>query len=95
MLPEGCYAIQNDSLYLGGVLFAGSRGWQIPGEPEGDSERTGCAENCDKLFLSEPCSKFYGKRHEQNKRNVSGKGSDCCFFCIVKIILKNKIVDRN
>ncbi len=38
MLPEGSYAIQNDSLCLNGLLFAGSRGWQIPGEPEGDSD---------------------------------------------------------
>ena len=38
VLPEGCYALQNDSMLLDGVLFAGSRGWQIPGEPEGDSD---------------------------------------------------------
>lgn len=37
-LPEGCYALQNDSLMLDGVLFAGSRGWTIPAEPEGDSD---------------------------------------------------------
>lgn len=37
-LPEGCYALQNDSMLLDGVLFAGSRGWQIPGEPDGDSD---------------------------------------------------------
>ena len=37
-LREGCFAIQNDSLYLDGVLFAGSRGWQIPGELAGDSD---------------------------------------------------------
>ena len=38
VLPEGCYALQNDSVLLDGVLFAGSRGWQIPGEPDGDSD---------------------------------------------------------
>ena len=37
-LPEGCYAIQNDCLFMDGLLFAGSRGWQIPAEPEGDSD---------------------------------------------------------
>lgn len=37
-LPEGCYALQNDSLMIGGLLFAGSRGWQIPMEPEGESD---------------------------------------------------------
>ena len=38
MLPEGCFALQNDSLLLDGVLFAGSRGWTIPAEPDGDSD---------------------------------------------------------
>ena len=38
MLGENCFAIQNDSLYLDGVLFAGSRGWQIPAEAAGDSD---------------------------------------------------------
>ena len=37
-LPEGCQAIQNDSVLLDGVLFAGSRGWTIPAEAEGDSD---------------------------------------------------------
>lgn len=37
-LPEGCFALQNDSMLLNGVLFAGSRGWQIPSEPDGDSD---------------------------------------------------------
>lgn len=37
-LPEGCFALQNDSLEMDGVLFAGSRGWQIPNEPDGDSD---------------------------------------------------------
>lgn len=37
-LPEGCYALQNDSLMMDGLLFAGSRGWQIPLEPEGESD---------------------------------------------------------
>ena len=29
-LPEGMYALQNDSLELDGVLYAGSRGWTLP-----------------------------------------------------------------
>lgn len=37
-LPEGCFALQNDSILLDGVLYAGSRGWQIPGEPDGESD---------------------------------------------------------
>ena len=30
-LPEGMYALQNDSLLMDGRLYAGSRGWAIPG----------------------------------------------------------------
>jgi len=37
-LPEGCFALQNDSMLMDGLLFAGSRGWQIPAEPDGDSD---------------------------------------------------------
>ena len=37
-LPEGCFALQNDSVLLDDMLFAGSRGWQIPAEPEGESD---------------------------------------------------------
>ena len=31
-LPPNCYALQNDALLLDGVLYAGSRGWLLPGE---------------------------------------------------------------
>lgn len=31
-LPEGFFAIQNDCVMLDGILFAGSRGWLLPGE---------------------------------------------------------------
>ncbi len=31
-LPEGTYALQNDSILLNGRLYAGSRGWIIPTE---------------------------------------------------------------
>ena len=36
-LGEGMYALQNDSLLIDGRLYAGSRGWTIPG-PEADAE---------------------------------------------------------
>ena len=36
-LPGGMYALQNDSLILGGRLYAGSRGWMLPG-PELDED---------------------------------------------------------
>ena len=38
MLPEGSYALQNDSLLLDGRLFAGSRGWTIPADPDGEGD---------------------------------------------------------
>ena len=37
-LPDGCCALQNDSVMLDGMLFAGSRGWTIPAEADGDSD---------------------------------------------------------
>ena len=30
-LPEGMFALQNDSMLIGGRLYAGSRGWMLPG----------------------------------------------------------------
>lgn len=30
-LGPGMYALQNDSLFIGGRLYAGSRGWMLPG----------------------------------------------------------------
>lgn len=30
-LPEGMYALQNDAILLEGVLYAGTRGWALPG----------------------------------------------------------------
>lgn len=38
-LPEGMYAIQNDSLLIDGRLYAGSRGWTLPG-PDATEEDT-------------------------------------------------------
>lgn len=31
VLPKGMYALQNDALRLGGVVIAGTRGWNCPG----------------------------------------------------------------
>ena len=31
-LPAGMYALQNDAMILDGFLFAGSRGWTVPGQ---------------------------------------------------------------
>ena len=36
-MPEGMYALQNDSMLIGGRLYAGSRGWTLPG-PDGTEE---------------------------------------------------------
>ena len=38
LLPEGSYALQNDSIMLDGVLIAGSRGWTIPSDADGESD---------------------------------------------------------
>ena len=35
-LPEGMYALQNDAMLLDGVLFAGTRGWNLATEPDAD-----------------------------------------------------------
>lgn len=37
-LPENCYAVQNDAIKIGEYVIAGSRGWTIPAEPDGDSD---------------------------------------------------------
>ena len=37
-LKAGCFAIQNDSLFLDGMLFAGSRGWLLPTDETSDSD---------------------------------------------------------
>lgn len=37
-LPEGMFALQNDSLLLDGRLYAGSRGWMLPGEALGEDD---------------------------------------------------------
>ena len=37
-LPQGVYALQNDSLVFGGVAVAGTRGWLAPGNPEYSSK---------------------------------------------------------
>ena len=38
LLPEGMYAIQNDAMLLDGILFGGSRGWQIPSDADHESD---------------------------------------------------------
>ncbi len=37
-LPEGMYALQNDSLLIGGRLYAGTRGWMLPGPELSDDD---------------------------------------------------------
>ena len=34
MLPENCFALQNDSLRFNGVVICGSRCWSVPGSPD-------------------------------------------------------------
>lgn len=45
-LPEGCYALQNDALMFGGVLFCGTRGWTCPND-------TNFTAQDEKLYLRE------------------------------------------
>ena len=35
-LPDGFYALQNDAIKLGSVVFCGSRGWAVEGSPDFD-----------------------------------------------------------
>ena len=37
-LPEGSYALQNDSMLIGGRLYAGSRGWTLPGDETSEED---------------------------------------------------------
>ena len=34
MLPENCFALQNDSIRVDGVVICGSRCWSVPGSPD-------------------------------------------------------------
>ena len=38
VLPEGCYALQNDALVLSGVCFAGTRGWTVLAPGQGNPQ---------------------------------------------------------
>jgi predicted phosphohydrolase len=46
MLPEGFYALQNDSIRFDGVVVCGSRCWSVPGSPDFN-------EQDNKLYLRE------------------------------------------
>ena len=37
-LPEGMYALQNDAMEMDGIVFAGSRGWTLPGSEAATGE---------------------------------------------------------
>ena len=39
VLGEGMFALQNDSVLIGGRLYAGSRGWTLPGPDCTDDDR--------------------------------------------------------
>jgi len=70
MLPEGCYALQNDSIMLDGMLFAGSRGWLIPGDPEGDSDDA-------RIYRRER------QRLEMSLANARAKDQDATLICMM------------
>ena len=38
IMPENCFALQNDSIGFDGVVICGSRGWAVPGSPDFDEK---------------------------------------------------------
>jgi len=64
-LPPGMYALQNDSLALGGVMFCGSRGWLFPTEglPLEEQDQKIFAREVERLRIS----------LEHAKKNASGR----------------------
>lgn len=52
MLPPGMYAIQNDAVFIDGLLFAGSRGWLMPAMAEGDDDAKIYARELIRLEMS-------------------------------------------
>lgn len=38
-LPDGMFALQNDSLLIDGRLYAGSRGWMLPGPEQSEDDQ--------------------------------------------------------
>lgn len=38
VMPENCFALQNDSMKFGDVVICGSRGWAVPGSPDFDEK---------------------------------------------------------
>lgn len=51
--PEGCYAIQNDSLKIGKYVFCGTRGWAVPEkEPYTEEDKKMLNRECIRLELS-------------------------------------------
>lgn len=38
IMPENCFALQNDSMKFGDVVICGSRGWAVPGSPDFDEK---------------------------------------------------------
>lgn len=51
-LPQGMYAIQNDCLFLDGILFSGSRGWSLPAEQTEASDKKIFARELIRLEMS-------------------------------------------
>lgn len=70
MLPEDCYALQNDSIMLDGILFAGSRGWLIPGDPDGDNDDA-------RIYRRER------QRLEMSLSNARAKDADAPLICMM------------
>jgi len=58
-LPQGMYAVQNDFVALDGVLFAGSRGWLLPGDGTSIEDERIYARELQRLELSLSAARKY------------------------------------
>lgn len=79
-LPEGCYAVQNDSVVLDGIAFAGARGWvdrrlSFPGLCSGQEGGDGPA-----LFGirgDEEDEKIYRRELERLEKSLRSMPKEC------------------
>lgn len=51
-LTGNTHALQNDAMKLGGLLFAGTRGWMLPEKDTADDDRRIFARECQRLDMS-------------------------------------------
>ena len=53
IMPENCFALQNDAIRIDGVVVCGSRGWLVPGNPDfGEQDKKIYMRETERLKLS-------------------------------------------